>query len=135
MKYIQKRKPISAWHFGSESMPDWVVAADGFQKITVTENAVYIKTLDGTFRATPGDYIILDPDATIRFMSEQEFLAQYEPIESERGNEYELTFTREGLINQTHIRAQMTAKDANKLYKTLLAKKPVHSLAMRKILK
>ena len=91
MRFRKKPVEIDAWQFDAPefmTQPKWlndciVAGKVTYRPTTATASAAYlIKTLEGTMRADPGDWIILGIKGEVYPVKPEIFAATYEPVEA-----------------------------------------------------
>ena len=81
MKYRKKPIDIEAFQFGKDEFPFWFSCRLGKNSISVKEDCVYIKTLEGTMKADLFDYIIKGIEGEIYPCKPDIFEKSYEKID------------------------------------------------------
>lgn len=80
MRYIKKPVVVEAWQFNGESVLDRPKWFKDFYFL-IDEGNVYIPTLEGIMKASPGDYIIKGVKGEIYPVKPDIFEATYEKVD------------------------------------------------------
>lgn len=82
-KYRKKPVVIEAWQWRpfakGNDIPHWLIMAD--YELDPSNNTLFIKTLEGTMRADPDDWIIKGVKGEIYPCKPDIFAATYEPVD------------------------------------------------------
>ena len=79
-KYRKKPVVIEAFKWLTDEVPQWWTNISGEFVMDVTQGHVFIKTLEGTMRAEPGDFIIQGVKGEIYACKPDIFEATYELV-------------------------------------------------------
>jgi hypothetical protein len=111
VKYVKKPIPVDAWQIdlleiqNHGDYPDWVRYAleDRIVALSVLENNLIIKTLEGTMMACEGDYLLRGPKGEFWFNQKEIFEENYEEYDDSSTYNYSL---KSGAIDLVDIEEQ-----------------------------
>lgn len=84
MKYVNKPKPVDAFPWCFDNEPQWFRDALINDTLFMGRTKLYMHTLEGTFSAEPGDWIVRDENGTIEFFTPKYFEQTFQKAAAEK---------------------------------------------------